>query len=81
MFIGREWRGGGGCTAGASIAVDCCSTGKMAAVASASSDACLTLVEMNLFKELTHLSLRLRKASDDTLKLHLAKQLAGLQVR
>ncbi|PFH32520.1 hypothetical protein BESB_018380 [Besnoitia besnoiti] len=56
-----------------------CSPGKMSAVATAGGEAWLSLVELNLFKELTHLSLRLRKSSDDTLKLHLAQQLAAFQ--
>ncbi|EPT27468.1 hypothetical protein TGME49_306430 [Toxoplasma gondii ME49] len=60
--------------------LECCSSGKMSAVSTAGEDAWLSLVEMNLFKELTHLSLRVRKSSDETLKLHLAQQLATFQI-
>ncbi|KEP64676.1 UNVERIFIED_CONTAM: hypothetical protein HHA_306430 [Hammondia hammondi] len=60
--------------------LECCSSGKMSAVSTAGEDAWLSLVEMNLFKELTHLSLRMRKSSDETLKLHLAQQLASFQI-
>ncbi|CBZ51401.1 conserved hypothetical protein [Neospora caninum Liverpool] len=77
---GRETESSSSALPGFSPSLESCSSGKMAAVATAGDDAWLSLVEMNLFKELTHLSLRMRKSSDETLKLHLAQQLASFQI-